>query len=151
MSLSLKLQIVESFASTRSTKKLTKHIIKERIEKKELATQIVWDLAEVRAEEDKVILRDKCQNSGTQFQSTSLVNLELEELKQQHLDEINEVKRKGEQDTKALQTDKKKLLAQVFEAEQELNEPKNQPKDWIDGISEISYNALMIKIYKNIK
>ena len=110
-----------------------------------MATQIVWDLAEVRAEDEKVILRDKCQNWGTQFHSTSLVNLELEELKQQYLDEINEVKIKGEQAIEALQTENKKLLAQIVEAEQELNEPKNQPKDWIDGISEISYNALLIK------
>ena len=126
-------------------KRLTKHLINERIEKKELATQIVWDLDEVRAEDEKVILRDKCQNWGTQFHSTSLVNLELEELKQQHLDEIDEVKRKGEQAIEALQTENKKLLAQIVEAEQELNEPKNQPKVWIDGISEISYNALLIK------
>ena len=67
------------------------------------------------------------------------------------MNEWNEVKRKYEQVIEALQTENKKLLAQVVEVEQALNEPKNQPKYWIDGISEISYNALMIEIYKNIK
>ena len=110
-----------------------------------MVTQIVWDLAEVRAEDEKVILRDKFQNWDTQFLSTSLVNLELEDLKQQHLAEIDEVKRKGEQDIKALQTENEKLLAQVVETEHALNELKNQPKDCTDEIKEISYNALMIK------
>ena len=47
MSLSLKLQIVMSLSNTWSTKNLTKYLINESIEKKESATQIVWDLAEV--------------------------------------------------------------------------------------------------------
>ena len=85
------------------------------------------------------MFRDKCQNWGTQFPSTSLVNLELEELKQKHLVEIDEIKRKGEQDIEALQTENEKLLAQVVEAEQELNVLKNQQKDCIDGIIGISY------------
>ena len=137
-------------------KQLTKYIIKERIEKKELVTQIVWDLAEVRAEEEKVMLRDKCKNWGTKFRSTSLVNLELEELKQQHIAEIDEIKRKGEQDIEALQTENEKLLAQVVEVEQELNELKNLQKNWIDEIPEISYTikafvvtSLMTKISIN--
>ena len=110
-----------------------------------MVTQIVWDLAEVRAEEENVILRDKCQNWGTQFQSTSLLNLELEEFKQNHLAEIDEIKRKWEQDIEALRTENEKLLAQVVEVEQALNELKNQQKDSIDWIKEISYNALFIK------
>ena len=126
-------------------KKLTKHLIKERIEKKELVTQIVWDLVEVRAEEEKVMLRDKYQKWRHQLEPKPLVNLELEELKQQHLAEIDEVKRKGEQDVEALQTENKKLLAQVIEVEQELNELKDQPKDSIDGIPKISFNALLTK------
>ena len=104
-----------------------------------------WDLTEVRAEEEKVLLKDKCQNKGTQFQSTSFVNLELEELKQKHLAEIDEIKRKGEQDIEALQTENEKLLAQILEVEQALNELKNQQKDSIDWSKEISYNALFIK------
>ena len=67
------------------------------------------------------------------------------------MNEWNEVKRKYEEVIEALRTDKEKLLAQVVEAEQEINKLKNQPKDSIDGISEISYNALIIKIYKSIK
>ena len=110
-----------------------------------MVTQIVWDLAEVRAEDKKVILRDKSQIWGTQFQPTSLVNLELEELKQHHLAEIDEVKRKGEQDIKALQTENEKLLAQVVEAEHALNELKDHQKDNIVEIPEISYGALLIK------
>ena len=129
---------------------LTKYLINESIEKKELVTQIVWDLDEVRAEEEKVMFRDKFQNWDTQFQSPSLINLGLEELKQKHLVEIDEVKRKGEQDVEDFQTENEKLLAQVVEAEQALNEFKNQPKDCIDGITGISYNAWLIKKYKII-
>ena len=132
-------------------KRLTKHIIKERVEKKELVTQIVWDLAEVGAEEEKVMLRDKYQKWRHQFEQKPLINLELEELKQKHLAEIDEIRRKGEQDIEALQTENEKLLAQVVEVEQTLNKLKIQPKDSIDGTSEISYDALLIKIYENIK
>ena len=110
-----------------------------------MVTQIVWDLDEVRADEEKVMLRDKCQNWGAQFRPTPLTNLELEELKQKHFAEIDEVKRKGEQDIKALHTENEKLLAQVVETEHALNELKNQPKDCTDEIKEISYNALLIK------
>ena len=124
---------------------MAKHLIKERIEKKECVTQIIRDLAEVRAEEEKVILRDKYQKWRHQFEPKLLVNLELEELKQQHLAEIDEIKIKGEQNVEALRTENEKLLAQIVEVEQELNELKNQPKDSIDGTSEISYNALLIK------
>ena len=127
------------FSKYMKHKQLIKHIIKDWIEEKELVAQNVCDLAEVRTEEEKVMFRDKCQNWGTQFPSTSLVNLELEEFKQKHLVEIDEIKRKGEQDIEALQTENEKLLAQVVEAEQELNVLKNQQKDCIDGIIGISY------------
>ena len=110
-----------------------------------MVTQIVWDLAEVRAEEEKVILRDKYQKWRHQFELKPLINLELEELKQKHLAIIDEIKRKREQDIDALQTENEKLLAQVVEVEQALNELKIQQKDSIDGTSEISYNALLIK------
>ena len=120
-----------------------------------MVTQIVWDLAEVRAEEEKAMLRDKYFKWRHQFEPKPLINLELEELKQQHLAEIDEVKRKGDQDIEALQIENEKLLAQVVEVEQELNELKNQQKDGIDGIDgipKISYNALLIKNNrKNIK
>ena len=110
-----------------------------------MVTQIVKDLAEVRAEEEKVMLRNKYQKWRLQFEPKTLVNLELEEFKQEHFAEIDEIKRKGEQDIEVLQTENDKLLAQVVEVEQELNELKNQQKDCIDGIHEISYNALLIK------
>ena len=74
-----------------------------------------------------------------------LVNLELEEFKQNHLAEIDEIKRKGDQDIEALQTENEKLLAQVVEVEQTLNELKNQQKDCINGVLGISYNWLFIK------
>ena len=84
MSLSLKLQIVMSLSNTWSTKKLTKHIIKERIEKKELATQIVWDLAEVYSDDDRPSWMgiDKNNYVIERIDSDSYESLEFEELKQ---------------------------------------------------------------------
>ena len=126
-------------------KQLAKHIINERIEMKELVTQIGRDLAKVRAEEEKVMMRDKYQKWRHEFEPKPLLNLELKEFKQKYLAEIDEVKRKGKKDIKALQTENEKLLAQIVEAEHALNELKDQQIDNIDKIPEISYNALMIK------
>ena len=87
----------------------------------------------------------KYQKWRHQFELKPLVNLELEEFKQNHLAEIDEIKRKGDQDIEALQTENEKLLAQVVEVEQALDKLKNQQKDCIDGVLGISYNGLFIK------
>ena len=91
MSLSLKLQIVMSLSNTWSTKKLTKHIIKERIEKKELATQIVWDLAEVYSDVDRPSWMGMDKNNYVieRIDSESYESLEFEELEQPRKVKLN--------------------------------------------------------------
>ena len=139
-----KYQITESqiFIKYLKHKQLIKHINKEwKFDKKKLVTKTVWDLAELRAEENRLMLRDRFQMWADRLGPRSSDILYLEEFRKTHEAEMNEIKNKGEKDIEALQNENAKLHAKIVEDREELNEYRRKYNDYINTSFGISYDV----------
>ena len=103
--------------------------------------EIINDSDKIRNKEEQKDLLEKIQKLKNLLEPKAPLDLEIEELKQKHADEINQIIKQKEEDKAAYEKDRELWIAQRREIEEELNNLKDQSNAKIEEHKSISYDA----------
>ena len=104
-------------------------------------SEIINDTDKIRNKEEQKELLHRFQKLKNLLEPKAPLDLEIEELKQIHADEINQIIKQKEEDKAAYERDRELWIAQRREIEEELNNLKDQLNAKIEERKSISYDA----------
>ena len=104
-------------------------------------SEIINDVDKIRNKEEQRELLYKFQKLKNLLEPKTPLDLEIEELKQKHTDEINQIIKQKEEDKAAYERDRELWISQRREIEEELSNLKDQSNVKIEERKSISYDA----------